>query len=972
MLVRAFGAIDVATGDGPRQPVGGRRQRLILALLVSRLGDVVPDDAITEAIWGDGAPPSARTAVQTYLSGLRDLLEPDRPRHSAGSFISHEGGGYRLALGGEQLDVARFVADVDEAARIHNSDRAAATALLDGALDLWAEPPLAEFADEPWALAAVAGWRDQRATAIEARVGFALDAGAEHDVLALLRSAVADYPYRERLAGQMMLALYRSGEQRDALAEYSRIRRALHDDLGLDPGRELQLLERAILDQDPALLRRDATAVAATPVAARGDGLPAARRLVGRNDELDALDELLTAHRCVAVVGPGGAGKTALAVTAARRFQKRFDAAVVHVDLARHRGRDPLRAIAAERQVVEHPLAPLSATVSDALGQRPTLLVIETCELDPEGVTGAVEALVGVPGLRVLLTSQVATGGRDVHVVRLGGLAPDAAIELLSRSLDRDEPVDALAEIAHQLNYLPLGLQLAASRLAALGAVELLRGMRNDPDLLLAAAADDRHRSVRAAADWSIGLLPADTATALSRLAGFAGPFTLGAARAILDDEDGASTVRFVGDLVERSLVARLDGVPARFRLPDSVTDSLEHADADAVSRARTAVAHLVLDAAQRDLVASSQPMARRRSPGETVGADAPITDPPELVDLEHELLPALASFADGGDGDDARELLLAGLLGTHFQRTGRISEGRERLDDALRRHADAPPVVVCAAAAQAGFLAWYQGDGRATADLLDRIESQLDDVPLAGFADTVRGCRAFSQHDYTAAADHLAAAAAVARGRSRQRMLLLHTAGNAAWYAKRLDVAGECYIQQGELAEEAGDEFNHAQSLRFGAMLAAGRGELDRAWRWAERSRQTAVRMADPLSQAQSAVAVAVVAWRSGDGAAMKAAAAEAVGHSRHHFDVFVLRTALPMLAGRSLELDQPEVAAELLGWYLDLLERTAQGPSMAVRDVADDVERDTRAALGRSDFGRIAGRGAARSISELADAVR
>ncbi|MEO1057046.1 MAG: BTAD domain-containing putative transcriptional regulator [Actinomycetota bacterium] len=969
MLVRAFGAIDVATSDGTREPVGGRRQRLILALLVSRLGDVVPDDVITEAIWGDGAPPSARTAVQTYLSGLRDLLEPDRARHSAGSFISHEGGGYRLALGPEQLDVARFVSDVDEAARIHSSDRAAATALLDRALDLWAEPPLAEFADEPWALAAVAGWRDERATAIEARVGFALDAGAEQKVLPLLRAAVADYPYRERLAGQMMLVLYRSGEQREALAEYGRIRRALHDDLGLDPGRELQLLERAILDQDPVLLRRDATA-AATPVAARGDGLPAARRLVGRDEELSALEGMLTEHRCVAVVGPGGAGKSALAVTAARRFQKRFDVAVVHVDLARHRGRDPLRAIAAERRVVEHPLAPLAATVSDALGQRPTLLVLETCEVDPEGVAAAVEALAAVPGLRVLLTSQVATGGRDVHVLRLGGLAPDAASELLSRSLDREESPEVLAEIAEQLGGLPLGLELAASRLAALGAVELLRGMRNDPELLSAtAAADDRHRSVRAAADWSIGLLAPDAAAGLTRLAGFSGPFTLRAARAILDDDDGASTVRFVGDLVERSLVARLDGTPARFRLPDSVADAVEQADADGARAARVAVAHLVLDAARRDFFAPKQ-ATTGRAPGDGGRGDrSVITDPVELADLDHEVLPALAVLADASD---ARELQLAGLLGTHFQRTGRISEGRERIERALSRHPDAVPVVVCASAAQAGFLAWYQGDGRACAQLLDRIESQLDDVPLPGFADTVRGCRAFSRQEYAVAADHLAAAAEMSSGGTQQRMQVLHTAGNAAWYADRLDTAADLYAQQGDIADDVGDEFTRAQSLRFGAMLAASRGEIDRAWRWAERSRHTAVRIADPLSQAQSAVAVAVVAWRSGDGPAMETAAAEAIGHSRHHFDVFALRTALPLLAGRCLELDRPDAAAELLGWYLDLLERTGQGASMAVRDVADQVERDVRAAFGPADFSRVAGRGAARTIRELADAVR
>ncbi len=957
VLVRAFGAIDIEPPGGTRRPVTGRRPRLILALLVARAGELVGEDSLAEAIWGDDVPRSARTAIQTYISGLRDLLDPGRARHQAGDHIVHEGGGYRLDLDGNDLDLARFAADIAEAAAIHHGDRTTAERRLDRALGLWVEPPLAEFADEPWALAAVAGWREQRAAAIEARVGLALDDGNEARVGELLRSGTRDYPYRERLAGQLMLAHYRAGDQRSALAEYSRIRRALRDDLGVEPGRELRLLEQAILDHDPALQRRDRAVVAPGPTTST-DGLPTVRRLIGRDEALDRLDELLASERCVAIVGPGGVGKTTLGVAAAQRFRRRFDAPVVHVDLARHRGRTPMRAIATSLRIVEHPLAPLASTVADALGAQPTLLLLETCEVAPDEVAAALAALAGVPGLRTLLTSQVPTGAIGEYSLRLGGLSIEDGVELLRRGDRAGTPEPDLAAIVEHLGGLPLALELAAGRLSSLGADELLRSLDDDRDVLSGAdARPARQRSVRAAADWSVSLLDAPSLRLLAQIAGFSGPFTMTAASALLAASStpaGGSGRAAIGDLVDRSLVERVggDGSPTAFAVPDDVAAAIGDIATDAVAASRTAVAELVLAAAQAAFAGTPPP-------GVTV------------IELGAEVIPALRRFEEL---DDPRGLFLAGLLGSYFQAHGLVSEGREHLTRAIERFSDSPPVFVVAAAAQAGFLAWYQGDARACQRQLDEIDARLDQVPLPGFADIVRGCRAFSHGDHPAAARHLHAATEVFDGATPTRMLLLNFAGNTAWYTGQLDLAERRYREQGEIAEDVGDDFNLAQSLRFRAMLTARRpqpADLDRAWRWAERSRRMSLQMSDPLSQAQSAAALAVVATAGGDLDTVSSAGAEAVQLARRQFDVFALRTVLPLLAERALDDGRTDEAAGLVGWYLDLLDRTGQGPSMAVADLAERAVARAREALGPTEFARLSGRGAARSIAELADDV-
>ncbi len=942
MRVRVLGGVAVGD-DGLMKPIGAPRPRLILALLASRHGSFVGDDVLIEAIWGDDAPASSRTALQTYVSALRDELEPDRRRREPGRFIVSGGDGYSLQCDVDDLDSTRFVALIDRARSAHTHDPDAAVALLDEALGLWADPPFGQYADQPWAIGAATRLKDLHASAHESRFGLALEAGAEGELLAAMDHAVAQYPYRERLAGQRILSLYRSGRQRAALEQYALTRQRLLDDLGLDPGRELQLLERAILAQDPALRMRERDTSIATKV--RLPDAPTARQLVGRDDEIHRVTALVRRERCVSIVGPGGAGKSALAANVAHELESVFGERIHHVDVGELSGRDVLRSLAAGVRVVEHPLAPLADCITDAIGDQPTLLIMETCEVAVDEVSTVVSAVASAPGAHFVITSQVPLHLQMEHVVRLGPLKPDAAVTLLTRSRasTRHDPAQLIA-IADRLDRLPLGLELAAGRLDALGADELLRELDAGADRLSGAAdRPARQRSVRLAVEWSLGLLDDDLRRTLSTLVVFSSPFSIDSARAVTGDME--NIVRSVSELCDRSLIERLASGPTRFRIPDSVRDVIRRtADPADLAAARVRLSEVCLESAQSVVF----------------GAEAAV----ELDQLHDEVVPAIDHFAELGD---QRQLLLAGLLGIFFIESGRISEGREHLRRALESHGDAPEVVRMLTSAQLGFLAWYQGDLIACRRLLGGVMDLLDRGVAPGFLAAASGCLAFLEHRFDDAAADLCAAADAASGDTKQRMLLLHLSGNASWYAGDHTEAIVRYRTQREISRAVNDRFHTAQALRFEAMVAAQIGDVEAGWRWAERSLTMSKEIADSVSLAQSEAAAAAVTSMAGVFDEALDHATSAIRASLHHFDVFALRTVLPIAADGSLRGGDAVTAARLIGWYLDLLDRTGQTPSPATAHLPDIADR-SREAVGAVEFARLGAKGASVRVGDLA----
>jgi len=332
--------------DGERGVDLGRpKQRMLLAVLQVHANDVVSLDRLIEELWGAEPPPQAAASLQTYVSNLRRALEPGRPPRAMSRALVSQPPGYRLVVGAGDLDSARFAALAGEGHRLLEASRprAAARVLREG-LALWRGPALAEVADEGFAQAERNRLEELRVAALEDRLAADLDLGGHAAAAGELEELAGRHRFRERLAGLWMLALYRSGRQGEALQAFAAARRALADELGIDPGRRLRELQAGILRQDPGLdwtpPPEEVEEEPGTPPgdtgesggeagAARAAPVPPGPRatadeLVGRDDQLAALDGVLAGARggrgrVTLVAGEPGIGKTRLAEEAARR-----------------------------------------------------------------------------------------------------------------------------------------------------------------------------------------------------------------------------------------------------------------------------------------------------------------------------------------------------------------------------------------------------------------------------------------------------------------------------------------------------------------------------------------------------------------------------------------------------------------------------------------------------------------------------
>jgi DNA-binding SARP family transcriptional activator len=234
---RLLGPFEVSA-DGRSLDVGSGKRPALLALLLLRAGDVVSTDGLIDALWGERVPASAANSVHIYISRLRKALGNGR--------LETHGRGYMLRLEAEELDLARFERQLAEGRELliwGDAPRAAET--LRAALALWRGQPLADFASEPFAQGEIARLEELRLSAMEERIEADLALGRHAELVPELEALAREHPFRERLRAQLMLALYRSGRQADALAAYQQARGTLREELGLEPGRGLQDLERA-------------------------------------------------------------------------------------------------------------------------------------------------------------------------------------------------------------------------------------------------------------------------------------------------------------------------------------------------------------------------------------------------------------------------------------------------------------------------------------------------------------------------------------------------------------------------------------------------------------------------------------------------------------------------------------------------------------------------------------------------------
>jgi predicted ATPase/DNA-binding SARP family transcriptional activator len=600
MRFEVLGPVAVRADDGTPVAVPEAKVRALLADLLVHHGRPVPVDRLVDDLWAASPPADPGNALQTKVSQLRRALAKGGADGRA--LVAYGPAGYTLRVSDDAVDSARFLASAARARAA--ADPRARVSLLSEALGMWRGPAFADVRDEDFARAAVARLEEERLTVQEDLAELRLELG-EHSVLAgELGDLVAAHPLRGRLRAAYMLALYRTGRQSEALDTYQDLRRRLADELGIDPDAGLAALHASILRQDPGLA--PASAPATTSARPRTNLPTPVSSLIGRDEEVARAGALLRDNRLVTLTGPGGVGKTrvALAVAALAEAGEETGGApadgVWFVELGgtgggTGGGGGAAEAVAAVLGVRDDDAAGPSDGAGSALDRlaaavapRRMLLVLDNCEHLVEQVAALADRLLrSAPGLRVLATSRepLAVSGEALHPVE--PLAEREAMELFAARAAATAPgfaltpetSEAVGLVCRRLDGIPLALELAAARVRTLG-VHALADRLHDRFRLLNQVRRDapaRQRTLRAMIDWSWELLPPPERTVLRRLAVFAGGFDLHAAEAVCasagEGEVAADDVLdLVTRLVDRSLVAAaFDGDGTRFRLLESV-----------------------------------------------------------------------------------------------------------------------------------------------------------------------------------------------------------------------------------------------------------------------------------------------------------------------------------------------------------------------------------------------------------------
>jgi predicted ATPase/DNA-binding SARP family transcriptional activator len=619
---RILGPIEV-TRKGSIIQLGGRRQRMLLALLSVQGGRVVTGDWLIDQMW-QGDPPAGASTLPSYVSRLRTVL-------GGKSTIENSASGYRLDISPDQVDARQFERMVDEGRTALADGKARRAALrLRAALALWRGRPFGELGDEGALRDEAQRLEELRLLALEARIDADLagDAGAE--LVDELEAVVRRYPYRERFWAQLMLALYRGQRQADALAVYQRARHVLNEEVGLEPGLALRELELAIL-------RQDVPGVA--PPEARHN-LPAqASSFIGREAELDEIERLMDDTRLLTLTGVGGVGKTRLGLESAARLRPDLPDGVWFADLSGFaHGSRVAPGVALAMGLGEHAAVAVAGALAEHVRDRRLLIMLDNCEHVIEAAADLAERLLTAgAGVRILATSREALGvhGEVDYPVRpmaappvgsspSGILASEAVRLFLGRARaarphlpDDDQALATVARIARDLDGLPLAIELAAARAKALSLDEIANRLTDRFRFLVSwrRLSPARHRTLREAMDWSFELLTSEEQQLLAGLSVFAGSFTLDAVTRICVDGDEGRALGLIERLVAASLVVpeELDG-GMHYRLLATVRDyAAGRLDETAAEQVRRAHAEYYLRLAERaDLTADRRGTGQR------------------------------------------------------------------------------------------------------------------------------------------------------------------------------------------------------------------------------------------------------------------------------------------------------------------------------------------------------------------------
>ena len=842
---RRLNELDAALGDGDHGLTITRCCRAIRARL-----DLLPDASVAETLVAVG------TAVVAGAGGASGAL--------LGSAFVAAG----QAVGdGQPVDAAR-VADMLDAGQRAIASRGRVAPGDKTMLDALA--PAAE----------AARLEELRLAAVEGRIEADLASGAHELLVPELDALIAQHPYRERLRGQLMRALYRVGRQAEALEVYQDARRVLVEELGIDPSPELQQLEAAILRHDPSLEPR-------RPWGRDAGNLPVPPSpLIGRDVELVAVTAMLRQPdlRLATLTGAGGTGKTRLAIAAAEELQREYEDGVYFVDLSALDDPELVPAtIAGALGVREAAGQAIEQSLKDALRERQLLLVLDNFERVVAAGRRISELLAVGRRVKVIATSRTGLRLSGEHeypvppllVPRRGdasdidALGRNAAVELFvarARAARYDFELNSansqvVAEICRALDGLPLALELAAARTKVLAPEELLARLERRLDVLTAGPRDvpERQQTLRAAIDWSYRLLGEPEQELFAASAVFAGGFTLEAAAAVCD-----ANIDRVAELVGHNLLYREELPEAvRFRMLETIreyaVERLEESPLEEELRRKHAEYFLAL--------------AELGEP-KLIGPDAGHWL--ERLEREHDNFRTALSWA-GAAGQFELELRLAGALQVFWRLRGHLHEGTSRLEAALGRGNDAPGTVRAKALHAVGILVARQGGHHRAWELFeealslfreagneDRAARTLaelgtlallaedheratalyeETIPLFRKAGDLRTLMvvlanlasiAYLQADHGRARELGEEALSLARRQGAKDVVApsLHNLARVALTENRADDAGRLFAESLAIGQELGYRENVAYCVEGCAELAAARGEAQTAAR--------------------------------------------------------------------------------------------------------------------------------------------
>lgn len=935
MKFGVLGPLRVRTDAGVELVLRSRHQRTVLAALLLQAGAVVPVDRLVAALWPERPPASYASNLQTYVSRLRDR----------GVVIEHRGDGYLLRADADEVDALVFQHEVAVGrAALAAGDPGTAVDRFRRALRLWRGRPLADLAVpllEPDVTRWELEWLGVREDCAEAELSVGGDLAA---VLADLTTLVAEHPLRERAHGLLMVALCRAGRRAEALAAYQHARDTLVAELGVEPGRPLRELHRAILrGEEPALAAPVPAAGPAAPAAAPSPFPvcqlpPAPPGFVGRAASLDQLETLLDpsggAVPVVAISGQPGVGKSALAVVAAHRIRARFPDGQLFVHLAGASAapRDPaavladvLRALGVPGSAVPQNLSALAAAYRARLADRRVLVVLD----DAASPAQIRPLLPGTPGSAVLITSRRRLSGLiDATHLAVAPLTDAETQALLAHVVGTErvaeEPREA-ARIAAACGNLPLAVRIAGTRVAT----------RSWPLATLADRLDDERRrldelaagdqQVRASLALSVQALAPATRDAFGLL-GSLGPVSF-AGWAVAELLDRPDAERIVDELVEASLleVTRpAGGGEPRYRLHDLLR---VYAEELAATRAPAGVM------ARRRLVGAAAALAA------TAATRLPRTLTwARLADLTVEVSPRPATVervaADPAGWLGAELDFLIALLGLAAD----CGADRAAIDLAERL----------------GPFLWVHGHWaklRTVQRLARQAAERVGDERTIARTDFIDGVLSFARGDLAGAAEQLA------RGRARFERIgdrhglacLLSDQAALHDYQNRVGEAAETARQAMTLFRAEGDSLGAilAAPVLSSALRALGR--LDEALEVDQATRAEARELGvAEIVLARCLNALALTRLLRGEAVLAYGAAERAVQLLRAVGDRYVLLAALRHLASAAICLNRRAEAIRLLRESHELAVRLGDRPwaTGLARDLAVSWIGDGRAA--------------------------